>query len=214
MRLQRYLFLVGLTVTALSQGVPLVQSICNKSQIGFAIVSHSDTSACSFHNCGKIVDVAKDFNQEFLLERGKPSLVLRPIYFIDPVNQQKMELVDQDNQFDAQKVDQAYQVWKQSGGKRRFKNSQDWLFRWVGHDIEIKPHTMEVFGYLINLSRVKIHNAMSDHATWLSFSKGVFSRLILEVSILQHKRKGVLPRLKVVPGEGGICRNGLVERLF
>lgn len=192
---------------------PMVQNIANKTSLGFEIISHSDISTCSLHKSGKVIEACSLFQQGFLLERGKPCLILRPVYYCDPLTNTKMPLVDTQQNFDADRIDAAYNAWKKQGRVKKFANSQDWLNRWVGRDIEIKLHTIEVFGYLINLSRVKIHNSISQQAKWLSFAKGVFSRLILEIDIVQ-RRKGIFLELRVAHGEGGICRDGAIERLF
>lgn len=192
---------------------PLVQSITNKTQVGFEIVSYADKSECSAHLKNLVIDCESKYYQEFLLERGVPSLVLRPVYFIDYVTGQKVDLVDATKQFDDQKIKQAYELWKKAGNKKKFVNAQDWFTNWIGKDISVTPHTNEVIGYLINLSRVHIANEAKNHGTWLSISKGVFAKLILEIDILQHARKGVIPQIKVIAGEGGICSNGIIERL-
>ncbi len=214
MRLQLFFGLLLCTFVKVLYGAPLVQNVHNQSQIGFEIVSHSDVSTCSLQHKKMFVDAESDFKQEFLLERGQPSLILRPVYYFDILSGSKMYFVDEFQQLDKQKLDDAFQAWKKAGYKKKFNDAQDWFNRWIGSDIEIKPHMVEVFGYLINLSRIHIYNAISQYATWLSFSKGVFSRLVLDVNIKQHKRKGLQPTLKVVAGEGGICRDGSIERLF
>ena len=205
-------FFAFVAVSTVSLSAPLVQNVVNKSDVDFAVVHHSDRSDCSLHNCGAVVKANSVFKKDFLLERGNPSLIFRPIVYTDRATGHKVMLVDQNKNIDDTGVQKAFDLWKQSN-KCKFKNAQDWLTHWVGGDIEVKPHSVEVFGYLLNLSRIRVQNNSSHHAQWMSFAKGIFSRLVLELDIHQHKKKGVVPYLKVVAGEGGVCLDGAIERL-
>tara|TARA_Y100000588_G_scaffold365883_1_gene431029 strand:+ start:473 stop:1111 length:639 start_codon:yes stop_codon:yes gene_type:complete len=209
----KYFVFILFCIVVPVQSAPLVQNVSNQTDIGYMIIAHSDNSLCSLHKKNQIIDVSTMFQEDFLLQKGEPGLVMRPAYYYDKCSDTKIWLLDQNNQVDYNRVDQAYNVWRLSGKKRKFKDSYDWYTRWVGKDVVVFPNLVEVYGYLINLSRVHIQNSIKQHATWLSFSKGVFSRLVLEVDLVQHDRKGVKPLLKVIAGEGGICKHGLVERL-
>lgn len=195
------------------QTAPLIQRIANKTQIGFEVVGYNDRSPCVQSIDSKVIDTKTIFAKDFLLERDHPGLVLRPIYYIDSQTGKKVDLVDEQKHFDSTKIAYAYKLWKMSGNKKKFANAQDWFNRWVGSDIQVRPYTSEVVGYLINLSRIQVTNTINKQGTWLSFAKGVFAKLVLEIDIDQHSRKGIIPTAKVVAGEGGICTNGIVERL-
>lgn len=192
---------------------PLIQKIINHSDFGFVILEHSDTSSCSLSKRGVIIDAQSVFEHEFLLERGKPSVVLRPIYYLNPVAKKKITFVDDRYNFDQEKLEQAYRLWKTIKGTKKFINPEIWMSSWVGNDISVVPHEVEIFGYLINLSRVVIKNNKHQQAHWLSFSKGIFSKLIVEVEITQHLFKGIKARINLLHGEGGVCSNGIVEKL-
>lgn len=197
--------------------VPLIQKIVNTSDIGFVIVKHTDPSGCSLSNRGVLVDAQTVFSHEFLLELGKPSVILRPMYYLDPQSKQKITFVDQNYQIIPDKLAQAYDLWKSVKGHKKFVTPQAWLTDWIGLDISVVPHEVEIFGYLINLSRVIIKNNRRQQARWLSFAKGIFSKLVVELQIDQHSRKGILTNMKILHGEGGVCTdNGsgwFVERL-
>lgn len=198
------------------QAAPIVQKIINKSQIGFIIIFHNDVSSCSLDTKNNIVDAKSTFETEFLLVRNnikQPSVVLRPVYYQDSVTGVKFELLNENNGFDDSKIERAYVTWKSNGHKRIFKNGQDWLQRWVGKDIIIVPDSKEVYGYLNNKSRAHITNFIKGHGQWLSYAKGVFAQLMLEIVIDQHDRRGIFPILKVIAGEGGVCTNGVVEKI-
>jgi len=196
------------------QATPLIQKIVNNTDFGLLILSHSDNSSCSLQGKSIIIKPHDTFNHEFLLELGQPSLVLRPVYFQDSVTKENVWLTDQSYQYQAELVKKAYQVWKKQKKLHKYKkNYQQWLQLWVGLDLSVLPHQVEMLGYLLNLSRVAMYNNSHKHLQWLSFSKGVFSKLVLELHILQKRRKGLQGKIQILHGEGGICNNGIIERL-
>lgn len=222
----------------LAQAAPMVQKIVNNSQVGFIIVLHSDASPCSLHKKNIRIEAKSSLVEDFLLEPSiklsetlshedslkknndflhkkldKASLVLRPAYYYDEATQTQIPLLNDEQNFDEEKVEKAYDAWKKSGKKRKFNNAQGWLDRWIGKDIVVIPDALEASGYIMQLSRIRINNQARDHGQWLSFAKGVFSRLIVDIEIDQHDRKGIIPSLKVTPGEGGICTGGIVDRI-
>ena len=88
-----------------------------------------------------------------------------------------------------------------------------WFEKWVGKDLIITPHTVSIFGYLNNWSRVVVKNNNNHHHEWIKFAKGIFSKEILELDIDQTKHKGVFALVKTLHGEGGVCIEGTVERI-
>lgn len=204
------------TVSCVMQAAPIVQKVLNKSQIGFAVLFHNDTSRCSLAKKKSIIDAFGSFTDEFLLVRDdskKPSLILRPAYYFDTKTDVKFALLDDHKNFDMQKIEAAYAAWKLSGKKRVFKSAQAWLEHWVGKDIVVVPDSAEIFGYLNHKTRAHISNSIKQHGQWLSYAKGVFAHLILEIEITQDARKGIRPIIKVASGEGGICSHGVVSRI-
>ena len=198
--------------------VPMISKINNKSDFGFVVFSHSDSSSCSAKN--QEIQAQSEFNQALLLEsiksnkKSAPTVVLRPIYFLDPVTQQKIIFLDKNYEIIPDGLQKAYALWMQGTGNKKFKNPQSWLQSFVGMDIEIMPNEVEMFGYLLNLSRVVVKNNLGyPQKKWISFAKGIFSKLALEVEIIQHKRKGIRLKLHVLHGEGGVCVDGNVESL-
>ncbi|MBI2352891.1 hypothetical protein HYV11_01445 [Candidatus Dependentiae bacterium] len=196
---------------------PIVQKIVNNTDIGYVIIYHNDQSPCSFQNLNKTIDARSVFHQEFLLERhkkhGQSSLTLRPLYYYDALNQQKYLLLDKQLHFDDKKIYAAYHAWKKNNFKRKFNSALDWLQNWIGNDLLVIPNVFEALGYLIFFSRIHVKNDIKKHAQWLSFSKGIFSRLVIEIDLVQHPKKGISPTLKTIAGEGGICLDGSIDRL-
>jgi hypothetical protein len=196
--------------------IPLLSQINNESDFGYAIVYHSDVSSCSLNDKHTLIFPHSVFNQEFLLERGKPSVILRPVFYTHPQTQQTITFVDQDYQLMPELLEQAFNVWKSGKGTswKKIKTAQQWYETWVGGDISVMPHEVEIAGYLINLSRAKAKNNNKEHVTWLSFAKGIFSKLLLKLDIYQKKNRAVMVQLKALHGEGGLCSaDGRVERI-
>jgi hypothetical protein len=97
--------------------------------------------------------------------------------------------------------------------KNNKQNAQSWFNGWVGQDVSLIFDPLEIFGYLLDLSRVRIQNFSHEHVQWLSFAKGIFSKLVLNLYLDIQPRKGVITKVVVVHGPGGICTNGVVERI-
>jgi hypothetical protein len=195
------------------RAAPLISKIINNSDFGYVILDHSDTSSCSLVGKEMLIHAHSQFNHEFLLERGVPSVVLRPIDYLDKKTQQKIKFVDQEYHIIPEQLERAYNLWKENKGVKRFATSEHWHNLLIGFDISVIPHEVEIFGYLLNLSRVMVKNNNKQDVKWISFAKGIFSKLALELEINQHRRKGIRPFLKVLHGEGGVCVDGVVERL-
>ncbi len=202
------------------KAAPVIQSILNDSDFGFVVFKHSDTSHCSLSNLEVIIHAHSKFTHEFLLELGKPSVVLRPVYYQDPLTHQKIWFVDTSYHFNPQKIQEVYDLWVQRKRAKKFKSADYWLNHWLGRDISLIPHEVEISGYLVNLSRVVAKNNKDisksykdKQVVWLSFAKGIFSKLVLELRIRQTMGKGVYPTIQLFHGEGGVCSNGIVERI-
>ena len=199
---------------------PVIQSIVNNSDFGFVILEHSDSSDCSLSNRGVVISAHSTFTHEFLLELGKPSILLRPVYYQDPFTGEKIWIVDDSYHFNHAKVAQVYDLWFETKGAKEFKSADEWLNHWLGRDISVIPHEVEISGYLVNLSRVVAKNNKGisksykdKQVAWLSYAKGIFSKLIVELDINQTMGKGVYPTIQIFHGEGGVCSNGIVERI-
>lgn len=216
MRLQIWLFFLGaFFCTALSAN-PIVSIIYNNSDIGYAVVIHSDKSGCSLQNKDVVIDAQSEFKSDFLVERGNPSVLLRPLYFLDPETGQKYYFLDELFQIIPKQLEQAFLAWKQGKGKvwRKIKTPNQWLAEWVGGDIQVVPYEVEMTGYLKDVSRIRVFNSITTKQSWFSFSKGIFSALVLELIIDQIKKRPIKVSFKVLHGEGGVCTDsGLVKRL-
>lgn len=204
---------------------PLIQKVTNKTDFGFAVVKHTDDSSCSLRGKSIIIQPKSEFVHEFLLELGDPSLVLRPVFYQHPKTKKIVWLTNKNFDYNPSLIESAYLLFKSSKHKdqnkrhqkseRAYKKALDhWFETWVGQDICVVPHQVEMLGYLRDSSRILIYNKDHKHEEWLSFSKGIFSKLVLEVELHQYKQQGIVGKLIVLHGEGGVCSDGIVERLY
>lgn len=200
---------------AVCTAAPIVQKIVNDTDFGFLIVYHGDTSECTLHNKYKIIEPRTIFNHEFLLEVATKGLVLRPIFYKNQEKDEVFWLTDQKTyEYNDELIEHAYEHWKSNKFTRKYKNDpQAWMKNWIGSDISVTYDPLEFLGYLLYLSRVRISNLNYNHTQWLSFAKGIFSKLILELHLSQSKKSGILGKISVEHGEGGICNSGVVERI-
>lgn len=195
---------------------PLIQKITNDTDFSFVILSHSDKSDCSLDSKSVIIQPRSEFIHEFLIELGEPSLVLRPVSYTDPLNHQTIWMTDHQSPYEYKPlmVEDAFKLYRTQRFSAKCRNrSTVWLDHWVGRDLFVIPNQVEMLGYLLDLSRIAVVNSRHQHVQWLSYSKGIFSKLVLELSIKQSRSHGVQAKLKSLHGEGGVCTNGAVERL-
>jgi len=192
---------------------PVVQKIVNDTDFGFLILYHGDTSECTLHDKYKIIQPRTIFNHEFLLEVGTKGLVLRPVFYKDKQNDEVFWLTDQGTyEYDPTLIEQAYEHWRSNNIGKKYKGDfESWMKDWVGSDIFVAYDPVELLGYLLYLSRVRISNLNYNHTQWLSFAKGIFSKLMLEFGLSQSRRTGVLGKISVLHGQGGICNSGVIE---
>jgi|GEM_PF-859238 len=217
MKVMRILF-IGVWVVCFQPYLvtaPLIQKITNDTDFSFVVLSHSDNSDCSLSSKSVIIKPRSEFIHEFLIEMGEPSLVLRPVSYTDPATHQVVWMTDEKNyEYKPLMVEDAFQLYRTQRFSVKCRNSSKiWLDHWIGRDLFIFPHQVVMRGYLLELSRIKAFNSRHQHAQWLSYSKGIFSKLVLELSIKQTRAHGVQAKLKILHGEGGVCTNGVVERL-
>ncbi len=197
-----------------SIAAPVVQKIINDTDFGFLILDHSDNSECTLHDKFTIIQPHTIFNHEFLLEVASKGLILRPIFYKNKKEGKIFWLTDQNSyEYNNQLIENAYQNWFEKKSKKYTNSPEAWMKNWVGGDITVVYDPVEFLGYLLYLSRVRISNTNSYHTQLLSFAKGVFSKLMLEVRLSQKQGKGIAGVISVKHGQGGICNNGVIEQI-
>lgn len=210
----QYSILVGVVLTCCLQAHPLIKSITNQTPFIFSFVYHNDETDCSPLKDNKILLLHpyKQFMTPMLLADAKPALVLQPVGYEDAQTDTVYMFVDEQGNKDNLLLEQAFQVW-QKYNRKTFDSAQAWLDGWVGENIVLWHNDVEVLGYLLNVAFAKIENNNSVDYNFLSFSDGLFSRLMIDIRIDIDKRKGVKPSLATVVGQGGICQNGLLVHI-
>jgi hypothetical protein len=204
-----------LLLSAVCTAAPIIQKIVNDTDFAFLILDHSDTSECSLKDKCMIIQPRTIFNHEFLLEIGVKGLVLRPIFYKNQKENKIFWLTDQKTyEYDNALIEDVYRDWSLGRSTRKHKhNPEVWMRNWVGGDISVTYDPVEFLGYLLYLSRVRISNSSYYHTQWLSFAKGIFSKLMLELHLSQKSSKGIAGVVYVQHGQGGICNGGIVERI-
>ncbi len=194
------------------QAQPLIRSIDNKTPFQFIIVGHNDMSDCSPLHTGKsiIIQPHSQFKDQLLLGFEKPGLRLRPSAFYDEHNKILYEFLDEHQQVDPYKLAQAFHAWKNIYNKKYKKDVDTWYAQWLCGDISLIHNHMEIFGYLLNISIARVDNKYNTHACTVDYSEGLFSRQVIDITINQKSKKGIMPHVKSFVGQGGICHDGKI----
>lgn len=218
--LYAYSALLSLSLSVFAD--PVMQSIQNDTDFGFAVINHSDASECSLGNKQVVIPARSEFSHQFLLPTNNTNarnnmdsacLVLRPAYYQDPTTNKQYELTDENFDNKPMMAHTAFEAYRGQPNSCRCKNdSEYWLKHFVGEDIFVMTHLTEMLGYLKDSARIAVVNSRSKHTEWLSYSMGIFSKLVLKLRIFQTSR-GIKMRLIVLHGEGGVCSNGAIDLL-
>ena len=191
---------------------PLIRSIANQTPFQFIIVAHNDVSDCSPVQSGKVILIKpfENFKQQLLLASEKPGLLLRPSAFYDQHNKVIYNFLDEQHHVDDEKLETAFNAWKNIYNKRYKKDAHTWFTQWLCGDISLIHNHMEIFGYLLNLSIARVDNKHNAHACMVDYSEGLFSRQVIDITITQKSKKGIIPHIKSFVGQGGLCQNGKI----
>jgi len=189
---------------------PIVRSIKNNTPFLFTVVGHNDLSDCSLFNKGEVIDIKPYslYEDPFLLGSEKPGLLLRPAAFYDKKNDQYYNFIDEDYKVDRDRLKLAYEAWKKSYNKRYKKGPDIWFAEWLCGDVSLIHNHVEIFGYILNSALVRAENDINFHTCMVDFSEGLFSRLLLNITINQTSKKGIMPHVKSFVGQGGFCQDG------
>lgn len=192
---------------------PVIRSIDNRhTPIQFLLVGHNDVSACSpLKSSQKIyIEPYSLFDQQLLLGSERPGLLLRPSAFYDQKHSKMYPFLNAKNEVDPKKLEKAFQAWKQAFNPKYKKSAKVWFAQWLCGDISFIHNHMEVFGYLLNVSIARVDNKHNMHACLVDYSEGLFSRQIIDITIKQKTKKGIVPHVKSFVGQGGLCQDGKI----
>ena len=191
---------------------PMIQRVENNTPILYRVVAHNDMSDCSEFNNGKIVEIKpfSTYEQPFLLGFEKPGLLLRPVAYYDKKVDIYYPLVNDAGEFDKDIIEIAFKAWQKSSGMKYSKGADRWFEEWLCGDISLIHNHVEVFGYLLNIALTRVENDKNYHVCMIDYSEGVFSRLFIDITIGQKRKKGIIPHVKSYIGQGGFCQDGKV----
>ena len=188
---------------------PLIRSILNDSPILFSIKEHNDMSECSLFNSGQEIKVLpySRYSTEMLLASSKPGLVLTPVAYWSKKTGEKYYFINDQGVIDDSLLEIAFAAWKKDCFVKYKKSAQQWFHDWIGGNIVLIHNDLEVFGYVLNISFAKIKNNKKSDSEILSYSKGVFSRLIIDLFINHDVKKGIALGITSSVGQGAICKD-------
>lgn len=203
-------YLLSLVISIDAQ--PLVRSIQNNTPFQFLIIHHNDLSACSPLKNGQqvIIQPYATFSHKLLLACEKPGLLLRPSAFYDKEHNLIYSFLDDHNEIDMDKLEVAFNAWKKSHKPNYHKSAKEWFAQWLCGDLTLIHNQVEVFGYLLNISLARIDNNHHTHASMVDYSEGLFSRQLIDITINQKSRKGIVPSITTSVGQGGMCQDGQI----
>lgn len=209
-----YTFLV--IVGSLS-AAPVLTMIDNRaSDVVFKIVQPYDQSGCSvmLNDEQRLVLARQLYKNPILLLSSTADVArvtLQPVGYQDPRDQTVYYFADLTTlSLNETGLQNAYEAFCARYKKNAYRSAQEWLTHWVGGVIELTQHPSELVGHIINSSALYAKNNDFISEARAYDSQGVFSRLNVIVTIEQKEKPGILPYVKVVPGQGGICQLGKI----
>ena len=196
------------------QAQPVITKMFNNSDFVYQMVEHNGSFGCNkaFAKNTFLLNARSYSDEQILIGLQFPSVKLRPIAYLDSQSSKLYSFVDNKNQFDENKIDVAFQVWK-IAHKTNYKTAQEWFENWVGGDIVVHHNYQEILGYVMNSSKVVVANKHHANTAWVQWSQGVFARFSLGITIQQNLKKGVIPFVESYVGEGALCKDGVVENV-
>lgn len=193
---------------------PVITKMWNNSDFVYEMVGHNGAFGCNkaLNNNPFLLNAKSFSDEQILVGLQYPSIIFRPIAYLDSQSSKLYSFVDSKNEFDEAKIKLAFNVWKLAH-KTEYKDAQNWFENWVGGDIVIHHNYQEILGYVMNLSKVVVANKKHANTSWVQWSQGVFARLSLGITIQQNPKKGVIPYIESYVGECALCKDGIVENI-
>lgn len=197
---------------------PVVTVIDNSgSDIVFKIVQPYDHAGCSImeRQDQRLVLPHQVYTSPILLVPAvdnQPSVVLQPVGYQDPTSGTIFYFMDLTSlQIDEQRLQTAYQQFCKQYKKNSYSSAKQWLDHWIGGPVKIVQHSSELVGQIINSSAIYANNNDFISEARSYESQGVFSRLHVVLTLEQKEKPGILPYIKVVPGQGAMCQLGTIQ---
>jgi len=186
----------------------------NQTDFEFQVIGHQVLDECSvFHKNMDIIAPHTKMTDSILLGAVQPSFVMRPVVYIDPHTKKRYQLVNQDFAPTPELLQAAFQVWeKVSKQKNKYKTAQEWFDQYVGGDVILTLQQTEVYGYIVNMSQVVLGNSIRSVHAWVEWGIGIFARLIIDITVKEDVKKGIVFGLETRRGsQGAYCASGEVK---
>lgn len=212
MRLKIMVSLFLLSPFSFVVGRPLIKKIENNTPYVYMLHFQNNDTECELTDDDTYFMPHYTSDVDILLSETSPGLVLQPIGYVASKDHKVYYFADDQGNIDNDQLDKAFKIWKQEH-RSAAKNAEEWLVDWVGEKVLLTHNAVEIFGYLLNINMAKIENNNHVNHTVLSLSEGLFSRMMLHVTLELHSSKGVRPKIKAYVGQGGMCKEGKVIEL-
>lgn len=201
-----FLFAIWFTGTIFAQAH--IGLLDNQTDFEFQVVGHQVLDECSvFTKNMDTVRAHTKMTDSILLGAVQPNFVMRPVAYIDPHSKKRYVLVNTDFAYDSKSLEAAFGVWeKVSKQKNKYKTAQEWFEQYVGGDILLTLKQTEVYGYIVNMSQVVLGNNIRSVHDWVEWGVGIFARLIIDITVKEDVKKGIVFELHTRRGsQGAYC---------
>lgn len=208
------IFLTFFLYSATQCVFPLVTSIHNRSAIAYTIytskmqkVSQVPVYSYKQYNiplCGAS-EVVKMIPSEYWSVKQRKFFPLRTI---------------ENSSMNNDCLKQAFEAWKKDFPQQasKYKNPDIWFDQWIGGVVYIKQH-QEILGYVHSIAQIVAVNITECALAYAHWSRGLFSKLGLQLDIIQpargnlqihlhsHIHEGVIPAVSLLAQKGRASEN-------
>ncbi|NBX78283.1 hypothetical protein EBQ93_02860, partial [bacterium] len=96
--------------------------------------------------------------------------------------------------------------------KNKYKTAQEWFDQYVAGDIMLTLKQTEIYGYIVNMSQVVLGNSKRSVHAWVEWGVGIFARLIIDITVKEDPKKGIVFGLQTRRGsQGAYCASGEIK---
>ncbi|NBV40734.1 hypothetical protein EBR77_02730, partial [bacterium] len=79
-------------------------------------------------------------------------------------------------------------------------------------DIMLTLKQTEIYGYIVNMSQVVLGNSKRSVHAWVEWGVGIFARLIIDITVKEDLKKGIVFGLQTRRGsQGAYCASGEIK---
>ncbi len=203
--MKRILLCILGMVTGL-QAHMMVTHITNDTDIIFRVAQSAQFIECGVQGSfQEFVPARAQYDTAIMLMYSNPLLQLEPVGYKEPASGVIYYFM-QDDTLNKQELERAFQSWAMSVKRQLYTGAHDWLTHFVHGTITLSKKFIE-FSYGHTQQMLIANNAFM-YADYGFDSVGVFGKKNWHIVLRQDSKKGIIPSLQVVHGQGGLCQVG------